>query len=228
MKIPQMKIHGIPLSVHTRKVILAARLKDIPYELNVVIPVIPDNPPPNWRSLSPTGLIPAIEDNGFTLADSTAIVHYLERKRPNPSLFPKDDRQYATALFLDAWAGTVLFRGLVHPVFHNEVVAPKIRKVAPDKAALDHALTTAGPEAFAYLESLSPGNFLVGDSLSIADLAVVSNLLTFHYIGRRIDAARFPKLAAYFRRHASSPLMQPLLAAEKPFVEQMGLDPNIL
>jgi glutathione S-transferase len=223
-----MKIHGIPLSVHTRKVILAARLKDIPYDLNVVIPVIPDNPPPNWRSLSPTGLIPAIEDNGFTLADSTAIIHYLERKRPTPSLFPKDDRQFAKALFLDAWAGAALFRALVHPVFHNEVVAPKIRKVAPDTTALDHALTRSGPEAFAYLESLSPGSFLVGDTLSIADLAVVSNLITFQYLGRRIDAARYPRLAAWFKRHMDSALMQSVLAAEKPAVDQMGLDRSFI
>jgi glutathione S-transferase len=223
-----MKIHGIPISVHTRKVIVAARLKDIPYELSTAIPVVPDSLPPDWRRISPTGLIPAIEDNGFTLADSTAIVHYLERKCPSPSLFPKDAREFATALFLDAWAGGALFRALVHPVFHNEIVAPRIRKTTPDVAALDRALTQSGPEAFAYLESLAPGSFLVGDSLSIADLAVVSNLITFQYIGHRIDAARYPKLAAWFARHISSPLMQSVLAAEKPAVEQMGLDRSFL
>ena len=47
-----MKIYGVPLSVHTRKVILAARIKEIPHEVEVVIPVIPDNPPPNWREIS--------------------------------------------------------------------------------------------------------------------------------------------------------------------------------
>ena len=223
-----MKIYGIPISVHTRKVIIAARAKDIPYELSAAVPVMPDSLPPDWRRISPTGLIPAIEDNGFTLADSTAIVHYLERKRPSPPLFPKDDREFASALFLDAWAGGSLFRALVHPVFHNEVVAPKIRKVAPDSAALDRALTHSGPEAFAYLESLAPKSFLVGDSLSIADLAVVSNLITFQYIGHRIDAARYPRLAAWFDRHLSSPLMQSVLAAEKAAVDQMGLDRSFL
>jgi glutathione S-transferase len=223
-----MKIHGIPISVHTRKVIVAARLKDIPYELSTAIPVMPDSLPPDWRTISPTGLIPAIEDNGFTLADSTAIVHYLERKRPSPSLFPKGDREFATALFIDAWAGAALFRSLVHPVFHNEIVAPRIRKTEPDVVALDRALTQSGPEAFAWLESLAPKSFLVGDSLSIADLAVVSNLITFQYIGHRIDASRYPKLAAWFRRHIDSPLMRPVLAAEKASVDQMGLDRSFL
>ena len=44
-----LTIHGVPLSVHTRKAIVTAILKDIDYKFEVVIPVIPGNPPPNWR-----------------------------------------------------------------------------------------------------------------------------------------------------------------------------------
>src|SRR5262245_26419839 len=114
-----MKLYGVPLSVHTRKVIIAARLKGIPLESEIVIPVVPGNPPSNWLDICPTGLIPAIEDNGFRLADSTAIICYLERKQPKPSLLPADDKEYAMALALDSWAGSQLFRGVIHPLFHN-------------------------------------------------------------------------------------------------------------
>ena len=167
-----MKIYGVPLSVHTRKVILAARIKEIPHEVEVVIPVIPDNPPPNWREISPTGLIPAINDDGFVLADSTAILLYMERKRPQPALLPSNDRDYGTALFLDSWAGSTMFRGVILPIFQNQVVNPNIRQVACDNAAIEAALTKAAPEAFGYLESLKPEDFLAGGMLSIADLAV--------------------------------------------------------
>jgi glutathione S-transferase len=220
----QIKIWGVPLSVHTRKVIVAARTKSIPYDVSVVIPVIPDNPPPHWRSLSPTGLIPAIDDGGYVLADSTAIVHYLERKVPEPALLPGRLDEYGRALFLDAWAGDVLFRRVVHPIFHNQVVSPKIHDRPGDPRAIDAALGTSGPEAFAYLESLAPGSFLVGGKLSIADLAVVSNLIVFHYLGHRIDAARFPKLAAYFQRQVESSLWRAALEDEAPFARNMGLD----
>ncbi len=40
-----LTIHGVPLSVHTRKAIVTAILKDLDYRFEVVIPVIPDNPP---------------------------------------------------------------------------------------------------------------------------------------------------------------------------------------
>jgi glutathione S-transferase len=222
-----MKIYGVPLSVHTRKVIVAARLKQIPFELEIVIPVIPDNPPSNWREISPTGLIPAIEDKGFRLADSTAIVAYLERKQPMPSLFPADDKEYGAALALDAWAGAQLFRGVIHPLFHNQIVGPKIRNVPGNQSVVDQARNKAAPEAFFYLESLDLNGFLVGDSLTIADITVVSNLILFHYLGYRIEP-RFPKLNAYFRHHIEAPMLGATLAEERPFVDQMGLDRSFI
>jgi glutathione S-transferase len=222
-----MKIYGVPLSVHTRKVIVAARIKNIPHELEVVIPVLPNNPPPHWREISPTGLIPAIEDQGFQLADSTAIIHYLERKHPEPALLPADDKEFGAAVFLDAWAGSALFRNVVHPIFHNQVVNPNIRKIPGDQAAIDTAKNKAAPEAFGYLESQEPNAFLIGGKLSIADLAVVSNLIVFHYLGGRIDA-RFPKLQAYFKRHLDSPVLSAALADERPYVDQMGLDHSFI
>jgi len=222
-----MKIYGVPLSVHTRKVIVAARLKEIPFELETVIPVIPGNPPSNWREISPTGLIPAIEDQGFRLADSTAIVAYLERKHPTPALLPADDREYGAALSLDAWAGSELFRGVIHPLFHNQIVAPKIRNVQGNQVMIDAAKNKAAPEAFAYLESLDPEGYMVGGKLTIADIAIVSNLILFNYLGYRIEP-RFPKLNAYFRRHIEEPTLSVALGDEKPFVDQMGLDRSFL
>ena len=71
-----LKIHGVPFSAHTRKVILAALEKQIPYE---IVPVIPLQPPAGWTQLSPLGLIPAIVDGDLELADSTVICQYLDR-----------------------------------------------------------------------------------------------------------------------------------------------------
>jgi glutathione S-transferase len=222
-----MILYGVPLSVHTRKVIIAARLKQVPCDLQVVSPLLPDSQPPDWLQISPTGLIPAMDEDGFRLADSTAIIQYLERKHPTPALLPDEAKARGTVLFLDAWAGSALFRDLVHPVFHNQVVNPGIRKLPPDQAALTAALDKAAPRAFAYLESLAPGNYLVGRDLTLADLAVISNLVLFHYLGHRIGE-EFPKLATYFRHQLEAPLLRQVLAEETGFVDQMGLDRGFL
>lgn len=66
-----------------------------------------------------------------------------------------------------------------------------------------------------------------GGNETIADLAVVSNLIVFHYLGCRIDT-RFPKLYAYFRHQLESPLLKETLAEEKSFADQMGLDRSFI
>jgi glutathione S-transferase len=60
-----LEIYGVPISVHTRKVIVVALAKDLSHEVVPVVPVVPDSLPPNWRRLSPTGKIPALTDGDF-------------------------------------------------------------------------------------------------------------------------------------------------------------------
>jgi glutathione S-transferase len=223
-----LTIYGVPLSVHTRKTLITAIHKNIEYKFEVVIPVVPGQPPSNWAALSPTGLIPAIQDGDYTLADSTAISLYLEKKQPSPSILPADDRQYGRALWFDAYAGGTLFRQVVHPLFYQSVVAPNINKVPTDKSVTDGVLTEVAPKIFGYLESQIDGKFLVGRSLTLADVAVTSNFLVYQYCGFTIDADRCPKLARYVREIIGVDVFQKALAQEKPFVEQMGLNSRFL
>jgi glutathione S-transferase len=223
-----LKIYGVPISVHTRKVIVAARLKRLPFELVPVVPVIPDNPPANWRELSPTGRIPALEDGDFTLADSAAICAYLERKQPEPSLYPRDDRHYGHALWLEQYAGGTVFRDVVHPLFHEVFVNPKVKGIATDQGRIDDVLTRVVPEVFGYLNAVAGKSFLAGEALSVADLAVMSNLVNMQYIGFALDRTRFPKLAALYDRVIRVPEVTAALQAEQPVVQQMGLKSEFL
>ena len=86
-------IYGVPLSVHTRKTLMTARLKQIDYKLEVVIPVLPGQPPADWHDKSPTGLIPVMQDGDFMLADLTAICLYLDKKEPAPPVLPADTKR---------------------------------------------------------------------------------------------------------------------------------------
>lgn len=223
-----LKIYGVPISVHTRKVIVAARLKGLPFDVAPVVPVIPDNLPPDWRTLSPTGKIPVLADGGFTLADSAAICAYLERRQPKPSLYPAADRDFGRALSLEQYAGSTLFGTVVHPLFHEVFVHPKVRGIATDAARVNAVLTQTLPEVYGHLESISGDAFLCGPSPSVADLAVVSNLVTLQYIGFTLDRARYPKLAALFDRVIRVPEVAAALQAEQSVVSQMGLRSEFL
>jgi len=223
-----LKIYGVPISVHTRKVIVAARLKQLAYDLQPVVPVIPDNPPANWRELSPTGKIPVLQDGDFTLADSAAICTYLERKQPQPSLYPSDIRHHGHALWLEQYAGGTLFGDVVHPLFHEVFVHPKVRGIATNAARIDQVLNGAMPNVLGYLDAMAGMPFLAGPALSVADLAVVSNLVTMQYIGFTLERARFPRLANLFDRVLRIPAMTEALRAEQPAVQQMGLRSEFL
>jgi len=221
-------IHGVPLSVHTRKAIVTAILKKIDYKFEVVIPVVPGNPPANWRELSPTGLIPMMQDGDFTLADSTAICLYMEKKQPAPAVLPGDARALGRALWFDAYAGGTIFRHVIGPLFHQTIVAPKIQNVPSDRAAIDNVLTEVQPPILGYLESQIDGRFLVGDTMTLADIAIASNFIVYQYIGYKIDAARYPKLVRYLHGIADSQAFRKALDDEKPFVANMGLDRSFL
>jgi len=221
-------IHGVPLSVHTRKAIVTAILKKLDYRFEVVIPVVPGNPPANWSTLSPTGLIPAMQDGDFTLADSNAICLYMEKKQPSPPVLPNDAKEYGRALWFDAYAGGTIFRHVVHPLFHQTVVNPNIKQVPGDKAVIDDVLSNVQPKILSYLESQIDGKYLVGNAMTLADIAIVSNFIVYQYIGYKLDAAKYPKLARYVKDIAATEAFGKALDDEKPFVANMGLDRSFL
>lgn len=223
-----LKIYGTPISVHTRKAIVAALAKHLPHELVPVVPVLPDNLPPNWRDLSPTGKIPALQDDDFVLSDSAAICAYLERLQPAPALYPARARDHATALALEQYGG-VMFREVVHPLFYETVVQPKIRNMPTDQKRVDQALSQALPETFGYLEGVvGETGFLVGEQLSIADITIVSNLTTFQYLGFELDGARFPRLAAFYGRMVRQRCVHEALRREQGVAAGMGLRTDFL
>ena len=222
-----LTIYGVPISVHTRKAIVAAIAKNLPHEIVPVVPVIPGNPPPNWRELSATGNIPALTDGDFTVSDSAAICAYMERLQPDPPLYPQTPQAYAKALFLEQYAGT-LFRDVVRPLFHEVFVHPKVHNIPTDRSRIDAVLANAVPEIFGYLDGISTGEYLVGTSVSIADISVVSNLITYQYIGFDLYRDRFPRLAALFDRVIRHAAVREALRREAPVVDSMGLRKDFL
>ena len=222
-----LRIYGVPISVHTRKAIVVALAKALPFEVVPVVPVVPGNPPQNWREISPTGLIPALADGDFTVADSAAVCAYLERLAPSPSLYPREAQAQARALSLEQYAGT-LFREVVHPLFHETFVHPKVRGVPTDQARVHDVLTYALPQHFGYLDREAAGGLFCGAALTVADIAVASNLVTLQYIGFDPRWDEFPALALHFERVLAHPAMREALRREEPVVRSMGLQGEFL
>jgi len=204
-------IHGAGLSPFVRKVRVVMTEKGLPYELN---PVTPFAPPPNWKTLSPLGKIPAYQDGDFTVADSSVICAYLERKHPSPPIYPKNDEDWARALFLEEYADTKLVE-VNAPFFFQRIIRGKLMKQTPDEDAVKKA-EEAQPAVFDWLESKAPdGDGIVGGRFSIADIAVASPFVNLQHAGGGIDAKRWPKLAAYVARVHARPSFKALIEEER-------------
>ena len=220
-----LKIYGVPISVHTRKVIVTAIEKKLRYENE---PVIPFNPPAGWDELSPTGKIPVVADGDLVLRDSSVICTYLERTHPDHPIYPRETGDFVQALWLEEYADGTIFREVVHGLFFQKIIRPNILKQATEAAAIAAILKDALPKVFGYLEREIGSGYLVAGRFGIADIATVSNLINFHYLGFQIDAPRFPKLAAYFGRCLRHPSVEAALRAERPVATNMGLDQSFL
>lgn len=196
-------VHGVPGSPFVSKVLLLLEEKRLSYESRRLVPV-PKTP--ELLAMNPLGKIPILEHGGLMLPDSSAICAYFERLHPEPSLFPKDARELALALWLEEYSDTKLIEA-AGPIVFERLVKPSVIGGEPDQARAQTAIDTAIPPVFDYLESrLADGAATLLSQLSIADLAVGAHLQTLSLAGFEVDAARWPKLARYgagLRRRAS-------------------------
>ena len=91
-----LEIHGLNVSPFVRKTRVALAEKGIPYELKPVNLLAPS---PEFKQMSPLGKIPVLRHDDLTLPDSSCILAYLERRFPEPALYPQNPAQYGRALF---------------------------------------------------------------------------------------------------------------------------------
>jgi glutathione S-transferase len=205
-------LHGVNASPFVRKARVALAYKGIEYTLN---PVMPMGVSPEYKQKSPLGKIPCWEDGGFTLPDSSCILAYLEKVKPQPALYPADAKEFGRALWLEEYADSKLAE-TVGAVFFERIVKAKILKAPVDEARVRDAIENKLPEVFGYLESQAPesGDALVGGRFSVADIAVGSQLLNLRHGGVRPDPKRWPKLAAWTEAVHSNPWFKPIVEEE--------------
>ncbi len=207
-----MIIYGSIVSPFVRKLLAYLGEKQIDFELQGVGIGDPD---PGFRAASPLGKMPAMDDDGFRLADSSAIIHYLEAKHPEPSLIPADPQERGRVIWWDEFGDTV-FAACGGKMFFNRIVSPKFLGREGDLAAAAEAETDELPKLLAYLESAIPASgYLVGDRLTLADLAAASPLINLRHCGSRIDAATHPRIAAWSEAIFARPSLAPWIAKEE-------------
>ena len=197
-----LRVYRVPFSTNVERVALALAHKGIEVEYVDV----PNDDRREVVRVSGQELVPVLVDGDRVVADSTAILEHLEERFPERPLYPADSARGAELrLFVD-WFNRV-WKGPP-----NLIVAEEARS-EPDRARIAELETEIAGSLPRFEELLTGRDFLFGDELSAADVAVFPFLKyalvweegdpdRFHEVLRdtlRLDG-RFPRLDAWIRR----------------------------
>lgn len=169
-----MKLHGHPLSPCTRKVLATAAEKTASVDLVTVDLFTGEHKQADHLARHPFGVIPVLEDDGFVLYESQAIMRYLAAGPGGPPLVPVAARDRAR---MDQWLSVA--QSYIAP--HARTLAVQRMVHRPRGLALDLPAIAEAERAlrlaFATLDrALTGARYLAGEAFSLADLGVMPYL----------------------------------------------------
>jgi glutathione S-transferase len=216
-------LYGASISPFVRKIRVLLAEKAIPYEL---VPVNIFAPPPWFATISPLKRIPVLHDaeapGTGVLADSSVIAAYLEKLFPTPALYPAAAWDYAQALWLEEYCDTDLIACAGREVFRPRVVSRFLGQSC-DEQLVHKGMTQSLPPFFAYLEARIAGrSHFVGDTLTLADIAVAAPFVNLKHAGERPDPATYPALTDFLGRMFARSSFAALIAEETAFLARVG------
>jgi glutathione S-transferase len=192
-------------SPYAWRVWLALEHKQIPYEFKLMSFDAGDLQKPEFLALNPRGKIPVLVDDGFALAESAAIMEYIEDRWPtNPRLFAADLRQRAIERRMvretDDYVQAIVARGGKSILF-----TPPEKRSEETIAAIHGDLQ----KELARWESAIQGDYLSG-ALSAADFTLYPMIALFLRMEMRhpsfaATALLGPRLAAWVKRMEALP-----------------------
>ena len=207
-----MIVFGATFSPYVRKVLAFAAEKGVAVE-NEAVGMGSKNE--RFLAASPFRKMPAMDDDGVTLADSSANVAYLDAKRPEPVLIPTEAYGRARVAWFDKLMDTMLSPA-VGVVGFNRIVAPRFIGRESDEAAVRVALEETLPPILSYLnEQVSGRDWLVGDGLTFADLTIASGLVNLHHAGEPLADGPHAELARWYAAMVARPSLAGLIEKDQ-------------
>ena len=149
---------------------------------------------PDYLAMNPNGRVPTIDDDGFVLWESNAIVRYLAARHGMGTLCPEDPRRRADADRWMTWQSATVgrnFRGLIHALF---TPPPESRDLVEAAPMVDMAMGH-----WAILDARLEGrDFIMGSDFTMADIPMGGYAL--RWFEMEIERSAMPRLEAWYDR----------------------------
>lgn len=190
-----IQLYRNPLSGHCHRVELMLAFLGLPYETIDLDMENGAHKAPEYLKISPLGQVPAIDDNGFTLSDSNAIITYLNKKyNDGYQWYPEEPEKAAEVQrWLSVAAGEIAYGPCA------------VRLVKLFGMDLDYNLAKQKTVSlFAVVEPLlKTQNFLAGSEITLADVAGYSYIS--HVPEGGVSLESYPAIRAWLARIEAHP-----------------------
>jgi glutathione S-transferase len=186
------------MSTCSRRVMLAALHMGTPLELTEVSLLSPEDRR-RLVALNPNNKLPVLQDGEFTLTESCAIMQYLADRTHGQTLYPDNILIRAD---INRWMMWTVqhFAPPIGRFGFEHIWKGLIGKGGPDADELERAGRLLAPFAAVLEQHLAGREWIVGDKLSLADLAIAPSLTYLQQA--KLPLTQYPKMMAWFGRVA--------------------------
>ena len=187
-----LRIWGRVSSVNVQKVVWCADEIGLAYERIDVGGKFGGNDTPEYLAMNPNGLVPVIDDAGFVLYESNAIVRYLAAKHAAGTLWPDDPRQRADADRWMEWQSTA-YTPAMWGAFWQLIRTPGDQR----DAKMVEASCAKTDKLSAILDThLASRRFLCGDAFTAAD--IVNGCAAHRWLNLPVERTPRPHLERWY------------------------------
>lgn len=202
-----LQLIHMPFSPEGRKARLVLEEKKLDAEM---VEALPWEMGDELYDLNPAGALPVLMDGTAVIADSNAIVEYLEETRPDNPLLPKDPLGRAEARRLVAWFDEKFHAevtvNVLYEKVHRRLMGNGYPDIAPIRAGLQNLRTHL--DYISYL--MGRRNWLAGRELTLADFAAAAHLSCLDYVGD-VPWSNYPDAKEWYVRVKSRPAFRGIL-----------------
>ncbi|HYQ27545.1 MAG TPA: glutathione S-transferase family protein [Polyangiaceae bacterium] len=192
-----MKLYYNPLSPNARRVRLTAAVLGIELEEKLLDFSKGEHKNPEYLALNPNGAVPTLVDGDFVLSESRSIMQYLASKKPESGLLPRDEAARADVTRWQFWDASH-FSPQLGTLAFEKLIKGMIGLGEPDSAKINEALVNFRRFAAVLNQRLASTQYVVGNSLTLADLTLASSLM--YAKQAEVPLAEFPNIEGWLSR----------------------------
>jgi glutathione S-transferase len=193
-----MRLYFHPLSSNSRRVTMTAQQLGLNIELIVIDLLKGQHRDPKFLKFNPNGKVPLLEDDGFYLWESHAIMQYLADRCPKRTLYPHDAQARADVnrwLFWSAYHFTPAVGCISRERISKQMVGGT---GGPDPAEIQRGESSLTAAAKVLDDHLSGREWITQEKLTLADLAIAAPLM--HTATAQLPVLDFANLQEWFLR----------------------------